>query len=103
MRLITSVLAGVTLAIGFGAAQVTGNRAVGGIVLIIGAAICGYQWWRSAGPLPTLASELVFFAAFVASHPLAKHIGAWSAVVAVAVAAGVVSYALTSVRVPQRA
>jgi len=101
MRLFTSLLAGVTLAVGFGVAQVTGNRPVGGVVLVVGAAICGYQWWRSAGPIPAFASEFVFFAAFVASHPLAKQMGAWPAVAVVGVATAVISYAFTTPRVPQ--
>ena len=103
MRLFTSLLAGVALAVGFGVAQVTGNRPVGGVVLVLGAAICGYQWWRSAGPLPTFASEFVFFVAFVASHPLAKQIGAWPAVAVVGAATVVISYALTTPRAPQLA
>ena len=60
MRLFTSLLAGMTLAVGFGVAQITGNRPVGGIVLVIGAAICGYRWWQSVGWFPTIASEFVF-------------------------------------------
>jgi hypothetical protein len=102
MRLLTSLLAGVTLAVGFGVAQVTGNRPVGGVVLVVGAAVCGYQWWQMAGPLPTFACEFVFFAAFIASHPLAKQMGAWPAVAVVGVAAVVISYVLTTPRVPQR-
>ena len=101
MRLFTSLLAGMTLAVGFGVAQITGNRPVGGIVLVIGAAICGYRWWQSAGRLPTFASELVFFAAFVASHPLAKQIGAWPAVAVAGAVTVVVSFALTGPRARQ--
>lgn len=98
MRLFTSVLAGLTLAVGFGLAQVTGNRPLGGVVLLVGAAICGYQWWRSVGAFPTIASEVVFSVAFVASHPMAKQIGAWPSVAIVAIATVVISYALTAPR-----
>lgn len=102
MRLFTSLLAGMTLAVGFGVAQITGNRLVGGIVLVIGAAICGYRWWQSVGWFPTIASEFVFFASFVASHPLAKQIGAWPAVAVVGAVTVVASFVLTGPRAHQR-
>ncbi|MDD2858123.1 MAG: hypothetical protein PHU75_05540 [Candidatus Nanopelagicales bacterium] len=96
MRLLTSVLAGSTLAVGFGVAQATGNRPLGGAVLLAGAATCGVLWWRQAGAVPTLVSEAVFAAAFIGSHPLAKQIGAWPSVAVVAGATAVISYAITA-------
>ncbi|MFA7323011.1 MAG: hypothetical protein WC005_01505 [Candidatus Nanopelagicales bacterium] len=100
MRLFASVLAGSTLAVGFGVAQSTGNRPLGGAVLLAGAAACGYLWWKQAGPVPTIVSEGVFLVAFVASHPLAKQIGPWPSVAVVATATAAISFAVTKPRSP---
>ena len=98
MRTLTSILAGATLVAGFAVAQATDNRTAGGVVLLAGAAVCGYQWWKAAGPRGAVLSEAVFIMAFVGSHALAKPIGAWPAVAAVAAATTVASYALTPPR-----
>ncbi len=98
MRALTSVLAGATLVAGLGAAQAADNRTAGGVVLLAGAAACGYLWWREAGPLAAGLSEGVLAAAFAGSHALAKPIGAWPAVAVVAVATTAISYALTKPR-----
>ncbi len=98
MRAFTSVLAGVTLVAGFGVAQATDNRSLGGVVLLAGATACGYQWWRAAGPLAAGLSEGVLVLAFAGSHVLAKPIGAWPSVAVVAVATTAISYALTRPR-----
>jgi len=96
VRQSAAVLAGLTLAIGFALAQVSGNRPLGGAVLLIGAVICGFLWWRSAGALPAIASGVVFSAGFVASHPLAKVIGSWPSVAIVAIATALITYTLTA-------
>ena len=83
-----------SLIIGFGVAQVTGNRPLGGAVLLIGGAWCAWQWWRTAGPVRTIAAVLIFAIAFGVSHPLGNAIGAWPSVFLVAVVAAVLSYML---------
>ena len=98
MRAFTSVLAGATLVAGFGAAQATDNRTLGGVVLLAGAAACGYLWWRESGARGALVSEAVFFAAFAGSHALAKPMGAWPSVAVVAIATTASSYAVTKPR-----
>ena len=95
MRALTSVLAGATLVAGFGVAQASDNRSLGGAVLLAGAAVCGYQWWRAAGPRPAVLSEGVLILAFASSHVLAKPLGAWPSVAVVALATTALSYALT--------
>ena len=98
MRVLTSVLAGATLVAGFGVAQATDNRTLGGVVLLAGASACGYLWWRDSGARGALLSEAVFFVAFAGSHALAKPIGAWPSVGVVAVATTVISYSVTRPR-----
>ena len=83
-----------TLLVGFAVAQFTGNRALGGVVLVAGGAWCAWQWWRAAGPARTLGAVLIFGVAFVISHPLGNAIGAWPSVVVVSVAAAVIAYVL---------
>lgn len=103
MRLLTSALAGATLVAGFGVAQSTDNRTAGGAVLLVGAAACGYLWWRDAGARGALVSEGVMLAAFIGSHALAKPIGAWPSVGVAAAATIALSYAVTKTRASQAA
>ncbi|HBJ73354.1 MAG TPA: hypothetical protein DDY88_06555 [Actinobacteria bacterium] len=98
MRIFTSVVAGATLVAGFGVAQASDNRSLGGAVLLAGAAVCGIQWWREAGPRAALLSEGVLVLAFAGSHVLAKPLGAWPSVGLVALATAALSYALTAPR-----
>lgn len=98
MRLLTSSLAGAALIAGFGLAQATDNRTAGGVVLLAGAAACGYLWWRDAGMRGALLSEGVVFVAFVGSHALARPIGAWPSVGVAAAATVALSYAATKPR-----
>lgn len=103
MRAFTSVFAGATLVAGFGTAQATDNRTLGGVVLLAGAGVCGYLWWRDAGPRSAVLSEGVFVLSFAASHALAKPIGAWPSVLTLAIATSAISYALTKPRGTTRA
>ena len=48
-RLPTWPVAAGSLLIGFGVAQATGIRPLGGLVLVAGAAWCTVRWRRSAG------------------------------------------------------
>lgn len=91
-RALTPLVAALTLVAGFGVAQGTGNRALGGVVLAFGAAWCGWRWWRAAGPLRAALAVGVFVVAFAVSHPLARAIGAWPSVLLVAAVTAVVGY-----------
>jgi hypothetical protein len=69
---------------GYLVARETKIRPLGGAVLAAGWAVAGHQWWRSVGPAGTAALSAVYFGGFGASHPLAKRIGAWPAVLSAA-------------------
>jgi hypothetical protein len=87
------VVAAATFLAGFGVAELTGMRAIGGLVLIAGGVWCARAALRIAGPLATGALLAFALALFVISHPLGHAIGAWPAVAVsaalVAAAAGI--------------
>jgi hypothetical protein len=93
---VSSALAGGSLVAGFAVAAATGVRPLGGVVLLLAAAWCGRQWWRTAGAPIAVGLLLLYALAFAAAHPLAGFVGAWPSVLLVAAVVGVVSYALTS-------
>jgi hypothetical protein len=97
MRLRIALLAALSLLIGFAIAQITGNRAAGGVVLLVGGLWCAWQLLRVAGVWRTVIVGVVYVAAFALSHPLGKAIGPWPSVVIVALATGAVAYWLTPV------
>jgi hypothetical protein len=94
MRIRIAVVAALTLVLGFAVASITGNRPLGGVVLVVGGALC--TWWmaRTAGVVRALVTLVVVVGLFVVSHPLGLVIGAWPSVLLVAAAAGGVAYAL---------
>ncbi len=69
---------------GYLVARETGIRPLGGVVLAGAGAIAGRSWYRSAGPATTAVLSAIYLGGFGASHPLAKKIGAWPSVFAVA-------------------
>jgi hypothetical protein len=69
---------------GYLVARTTKIRALGGAVLLAGGAVAGRQWLATAGPLGAAALTAVYLGGFGASHPLAKKIGAWPAVLVAA-------------------
>ena len=85
----TAPVAAGSLVAGYLTARETGIRPLGGVVLA-GAArmVCGAPGASDAGT-PTAGALLgVYAGAFVASHPLAKRVGAWPAVLAAAATSG---------------
>jgi hypothetical protein len=89
-RLTLAAGAAATFLAGFGAAELTGVRAVGGLVLLAGGAWCTRRALPLAGAMATASLIVVALALFVLSHPLGHAIGAWPAV---AVSAGLVAAA----------
>lgn len=78
-RVPTAVVAGLSLVVGFAVADLTGVRALGGVVLCAGGLWCVVRS-RAAG-WPRLAGVvLIALALFVASHLLGRALGAWPAV-----------------------
>lgn len=94
-RLVAALLAAATLILGFAVASWTGNRALGGIVLIVGGAVCAVMWWRLAGPVRAISAVAVAGVAFVVSHPLGAVLTSWGAVLLVSAITAAAAYALT--------
>ena len=97
-RLTAALLAAITLIVGFAVASLTGNRAVGGIVLVLGGAACAWLWWRIAGPWRALICVAIAGVAFVFSHPLGAILTSWGAVLLVSAVTASAAYALTGPR-----
>ncbi len=68
---------------GYATARATGVRPLGGVVLAAAGAAAAHSWWHRGGPGTTAALGGLYVLGFGLSHPLAKHIGAWPAVLAV--------------------
>lgn len=88
------VLAAATFLAGFGVAELTGVRALGGLVLLAGGAACAALTLPLAGRRATVALLAVALCLFAVSHPLGRAIGSWPAVLVAAAAVAAVSAAL---------
>ena len=78
---------------GYLVARETGIRPLGGVVLAAGGALAASQW-RRRGPVVTGVLLTTYLGGFGASHPLAKKIGAWPAVISVATVSAAAAYVL---------
>jgi hypothetical protein len=65
---------------GFGVAELTDVRALGGVVLLAGGAVCAWRALPLIGAWRTAALLGTALALFGVSHPLGHAIGAWPAV-----------------------
>ena len=90
----TGLLAALTLLVGYLVADLTGIRALGGVVLVVGLGACALQWRRLVGVGRTVLLVGVFLALFVGSHLLARAIGAWPSVLTAAAAMWAVAFAV---------
>ena len=90
----TAVVAAGSLIGGYVVARETGVRPLGGVVLLAGGAWCTRSWLRSHGPGVAGTLLVVCIVAFAGSHPLAKKVGAWPAVLGVSAAAAAVAWVL---------
>jgi hypothetical protein len=95
----TALVSAGSLIAGFAAAQLTGIRALGGAVLVVGAVLCARTWWRTVGPAQTAALLMILFAAAVLSHPLAKVISAWPSVLVVSAVTAAAAWLVSDRRV----
>lgn len=83
---------------GYLIARATQVRALGAVPLVAGGAWCTWRWQQRAG-LPTAVGLLaLYLAGFGASHPLAKRVGAWPAVVSAAGTSAVAAWVLVDRR-----
>ncbi|MFH8986615.1 hypothetical protein [Streptomyces sp. NPDC017940] len=92
------VLAAGGLVGGYAVARYTKNRPLGGAVLALAGAAAARQWRQQAGTKTTAALSAAYVAGFAGSHPLAKKMGAWPAVLGVAGAVALTSWAATDRR-----
>jgi hypothetical protein len=90
-------LALAVLPAGFAVADLTGVRALGGIVLVAGGLVT-LRAARATDLRRQIAWGTVAFAAFVLSHALSDAIGAWPAVACAAVVTGAAGWALLDAR-----
>ena len=84
MSLPTAPVVAGSLIGGYVVARETKIRSLGGVVLAAGGVLAGREWARRVGPAGTVALTAVYLGAFGASHPLAKRIGVWPAVLTAA-------------------
>jgi hypothetical protein len=90
----TAPVAAGSLVAGYLVARETGVRPLGGVVLAAAGAWCHRAWSRRAGSGTAAALLGIYGAGFAGSHPLAKRIGAWPAVLTVAAISGAASWVL---------
>ena len=94
----TAPVAALGLIGGFLVARETGIRPLGGAVLGLAGLYAGRTWLAKTGPAGTAALSAVYLGGFGASHPLAKKVGAWPAVLAVAGVSALASHLLADRR-----
>lgn len=80
---------------GYLVARETHIRPLGGAVLAAAGVFAGRTWAKKTGPAVTTALELVYLGGFGLSHPLAKKIGAWPAVLTVTAASAGAAWLLS--------
>ncbi|MEU6453860.1 hypothetical protein ACGFY8_16300 [Streptomyces sp. NPDC048232] len=83
---------------GYGVARWTKRRELGGAVLAVAGAAAARQWRQRAGGAAAGALTAAYVAGFAGSHPLAKKVGAWPAVLGVAGAVALASWAVADRR-----
>ncbi|WP_369132101.1 hypothetical protein [Modestobacter sp. I12A-02662] len=93
-RFPSALLAAVGLAVGFGIAQGTGVRALGGLVLAVCGAGAGWLWYQRRGLAVAAGLAVAYLALFALAHVLSLGLGwpAWLAVGLVTAAAAALSW-----------
>ncbi len=76
-------------------ARETGIRPLGGVLLAAAGIWAGRSWAKKTNLATTAGLAALYTGAFGASHPLAKQIGAWPAVLTVTAVASGAAYALS--------
>jgi hypothetical protein len=84
----TAPIAAGSLVAGYGVARMTRRRPLGGLVFATGTAWCARKWARRRGTAESAALVGFQLGAFVASHRLARRLGAWPSVLATSAASG---------------
>ncbi|HEY1450153.1 MAG TPA: hypothetical protein VGF47_04310 [Solirubrobacteraceae bacterium] len=88
----TAPVAAGSLIAGYAVAVGTGSRPLGGLVLAAGGLWCVREWARRNDARTAVTHGVAGLVAFAGSHVLALAVGAWPAVLLVAVAMGLVAW-----------
>ena len=83
-------------------ARETGIRPLGGVVLAAAGIYAGRTWLARRGPATTAVLGATYVLGFGLSHPLAKKIGAWPAVLTVTAASATASVAVDEATLTNR-
>ncbi|MFF2526056.1 hypothetical protein [Streptomyces liangshanensis] len=94
-RVPATVVAAGGLVGGYAVARWTKKRPLGGVALAGAGAVAARQWHREGGTKASVGLSAAYLAAFGASHPLAKKVGAWPAVFTVAGTVATASWLVT--------
>ncbi|MFH8790905.1 hypothetical protein [Streptomyces roseoverticillatus] len=95
-RVPTGVVAAGGLVGGYAVARWTKKRPLGGAALAVAGGVAARQWAGKVGAPKAAALTGLYVAAFGGSHPLAKKIGAWPSVFAVAGGVALASWVVES-------
>lgn len=90
-RLASTAVAVTGLTGGYATGRITKKRPLAAVVLAAAGAGSFFLWKKDSGTGTAVALLTAYLAAFGASHPLAKKMGAWPAVNTVTAAVGVLS------------
>lgn len=88
----TALLVFAALVGGFGVAEWTQSRLVGGAVMVVLASVAAVLTFRKSGMWRTILVGAVFVGVFSASHPAAATVGSWPAALGAGVVAGLVAW-----------
>jgi hypothetical protein len=80
----SSLVAALTLVLGYAVAAGTGVRPLGGVVLLVGLAYCWVLWTDRVSTATAVALVVAFGVVFAGSHLLALVLPAWPSVLIVA-------------------
>ncbi|GGR22362.1 hypothetical protein [Streptomyces roseolus] len=94
-RVPSPAIAAAGLVGGYAVARWTKKRPLGGVVLAVAGGVAAREWQREGGVKAAVGLSAAYVAAFGGSHPLAKKIGAWPSVFAVAGGMAAASWAVT--------
>lgn len=79
-------------------ARETGIRPLGGVVLAGAGGWAARSWLVKTNPLTTVGLSALYVGSFGASHPLAKKLGAWPAVLTVTTVVAGAAYAISDTK-----
>lgn len=98
MSIPTAPIVAAGLVGGYLVARETEIRPLGGAVLAAAGAVAARQWLRTRGPVGAAILGGIYLGGFGASHPAAKRIGAWPAVIGAATVSSAASWLVSDRR-----